>query len=97
MSLGIFSEATDGAMCPGIDLASESEYQDTPGGKGDDLTTFIVPKVKKMRSLNRPEHLRPLRPVAGHLYLSGYQREDCAKPVRSAEKKKSEPQWCKYV
>jgi hypothetical protein len=31
--------------------------------KGDDLTTFIVPKVKKIRSLNL------LRPVAGNLYL----------------------------
>jgi hypothetical protein len=33
VSLGIFSEATDGTMCPGIDSASENEYQETPGGK----------------------------------------------------------------
>jgi hypothetical protein len=33
VSLGTFSEATDGTMCPGVDSASKSEYQDTPGGK----------------------------------------------------------------
>jgi hypothetical protein len=32
--LGIFSEATDGTMCPGVDSASKNEYQETPGGKG---------------------------------------------------------------
>ena len=37
--------------------------------KGDDLTTFIAPKVKKIRSLNLPEPIGPPRPVAGHLYL----------------------------
>jgi hypothetical protein len=26
--LGIFSEATDGTMCPGVDSASENEYQE---------------------------------------------------------------------
>jgi hypothetical protein len=28
-SLGIFSEATDGTMCPGVDSASENEYQES--------------------------------------------------------------------
>jgi hypothetical protein len=28
MSLGIFSEATDGTMCPGVDSASKNEYQE---------------------------------------------------------------------
>ena len=37
--------------------------------KGDDLTTFIVLKVEKIRSLNLLEPLGPHRPVAGHLYL----------------------------
>ena len=27
-SLGIFSEATDGTMCPGVDSASKNEYQE---------------------------------------------------------------------
>jgi hypothetical protein len=31
--LGIFSVATDGTMCPGVDSASKNEYQETPGGK----------------------------------------------------------------
>ena len=39
--------------------------------KGDDLTTFLVPKVKKIRSLNLPEPPGPPRPVAAHLYLYG--------------------------
>jgi hypothetical protein len=39
----------------------------TPVRNGDNLTTFIVLKVEKIRSLNLPEPLRPPRPVAGHL------------------------------
>jgi hypothetical protein len=34
VSLGIFFEAADETMCPGVDSASKNEYQDTPGGKG---------------------------------------------------------------
>jgi hypothetical protein len=30
VSLAIFSVATDGTMCPGVDSASKNEYQDTP-------------------------------------------------------------------
>jgi hypothetical protein len=37
--------------------------------KGDDLTTFIVPKVEKIRSLNLWILKGLLRPVAGKLYL----------------------------
>jgi hypothetical protein len=43
VSLGIFSEANDGTMCPGVDLASENEYQENsweqsrPVRKADDL------------------------------------------------------------
>jgi hypothetical protein len=33
VSLGIFSVATDGTMCPGVDSASKNKYQDTPGVK----------------------------------------------------------------
>jgi hypothetical protein len=55
VSLGIFSEATDGTMCPGVDLAFKNEYQENSWGwrrlvrKGDDLTTFIVPTVEKIQ------------------------------------------------
>jgi hypothetical protein len=55
VSLGIFSEATDGTMCPGVNSTSKNEYQETSWGwmrpvrKGDDLTTFIVPKVEKIQ------------------------------------------------
>jgi hypothetical protein len=37
--------------------------------KGDDLTTFIVPKVEKIRRLNLPDPQSLLRPVAGKLYF----------------------------
>jgi hypothetical protein len=55
VSLVIFSEATDGTMCPEVDSASKNEYQKNSWGlrrpvrKGDDLTTFIVPKVEKIQ------------------------------------------------
>ena len=74
VSLGIFSVATDGSMCPGVDSASKNEFQDTPGvkdgRKGDDLTNFIVSKVMKNSEaliFRIPKGL--LRPVAGKLYL----------------------------
>jgi hypothetical protein len=41
-------------------------------GKGDDLTTFVVPEVEKIRSLDPPEPLETPQLVAGHLYLSLY-------------------------
>jgi hypothetical protein len=41
----------------------------TAGAWGDDLTTFIVPKVKKIRSLNLWISKGLLRPVVGKLYL----------------------------
>jgi hypothetical protein len=34
VSPGIFPMASDSSMCPGVDSASENEYQDNPGGKG---------------------------------------------------------------
>jgi hypothetical protein len=33
VSLGIFSVATDGTMCPGVDSASKNEYQENSWGK----------------------------------------------------------------
>ena len=32
VSLGIFFEATDGTMCPGVDSASKNEYQENSWG-----------------------------------------------------------------
>ena len=32
VSLGIFSEATDGTMCPGVDSSSKYEYQENSWG-----------------------------------------------------------------
>jgi hypothetical protein len=70
-----FSVATDGSMCPGVDLASKNEYQDTPGGKdGRCIRVTILPpsqcrKSRKSGALKLPVPLGPPRPVEGHLYL----------------------------
>jgi hypothetical protein len=57
-------------MCPGVDSASKNEYQEISWvRKGDDLTTFIVQKVKKIRSLNFPDPQGPARPVEGNFYI----------------------------
>jgi hypothetical protein len=47
-------------MCPGVDSASKTEYQDTPVGKDVRcvrVTTYhlLVLNVKKIRSLNLPD------------------------------------------
>jgi hypothetical protein len=65
VSVGIFFEATNGTICPWVDSASKNEYQENSWGwrrpvrKGDDLRTFIVPKVEKIRSLNLLESQGP--------------------------------------
>ena len=42
--------------------------------KGDDLTTFIVPKVEKIRSLNLPDPQGPVQACSGKaLPLSSFQ------------------------
>jgi hypothetical protein len=70
VSLGIFSEAYDGTMRPGVDSASKNEYQDTPGSKAGRcvrLTTYHlhVPNVKKIRGLNLPDPHGPVQACSG--------------------------------
>ena len=53
VSLGIFSEATDGTMYPGVDSASKNEYQDTHGGKDDRcvrLTTYHLHSAERQEN-----------------------------------------------
>jgi hypothetical protein len=75
VSLGNFSEATDGTMCPGVDSASKNEYQETSGGKDVRCVrvTTLPPswcrKSRRSRNLNLPDPQGPARPVAGKLYL----------------------------
>jgi hypothetical protein len=59
---------------PGVDSASKSEYQDTPGGKDGRcvrLTTYQTScaGVTESGSLNLSEPSGPHRPVMGLLYL----------------------------
>ena len=50
--------------------------------KGDDLITFIAPKVEKIRSLNLPEPLGPPWPVAGPpLPLPSYPITGLERPI----------------
>jgi hypothetical protein len=63
LSLGIFSVATDGTVCPGVDSAFKNEYQDTPGGK--DGRCVRVPKIKKIRSLKLPDPQGPAQACSG--------------------------------
>jgi hypothetical protein len=77
VSLGIFSEAYDGTMCPGVDSTSKNEYQDTPGSKAGRcvrLTTYHlhVPNVKKIRGLNLPDPQGPVQACSGTALLCLY-------------------------
>jgi hypothetical protein len=60
VTLGNFSIATDGTMCPGVDSTSKNVYQGFHLGVkaavawGWRPTTFVVPNVKKFRGLNLP-------------------------------------------
>jgi hypothetical protein len=60
VSLRLFSEATDGTMCPCVDSASKNEYEEIPGSKAGRwirLTTYhlLLPNVKKIRGLKLPD------------------------------------------
>jgi hypothetical protein len=79
VSLGIFSGANDGTMCPGVDSASKNEYQDTPESKAGRclrLTTYhlLVPNVKKIWGLNLPDPHGPVQACSGTALLSTYTR-----------------------
>jgi hypothetical protein len=71
VSVGIFSEATDGTMCPGVDSASKNEYQENPGGKNGRcvrLTTLSPSyclKSRKSGSLNLPDPQGPAQACGG--------------------------------
>ena len=50
VSLGIFSVATDETMYPGVDSASNNDYQDTPGAKDGRcvrLTTYNLHSAER--------------------------------------------------
>jgi hypothetical protein len=71
VSLGTFSEATNGTMCRGVDSASKNEYQDTPRGKGGRcLRVTTLPhsqcrKSRRSRSLNLLAAQEPLQACSG--------------------------------
>jgi hypothetical protein len=67
--MGIFSVATDGTMCPGVDSASKNEYQGFPlggeGGRCVRLTTYHPRSVERQENPGTRYTLEPLRPVLG--------------------------------
>jgi hypothetical protein len=74
-----FSVASDSSMCPGVDSASENEYQVSPGGKGGRcvrLTTYHlhVPVSRNLGALTSWNPVGLFRPVMGLLYLFIYLR-----------------------
>ena len=65
-----FIVVSDISVCPRVDSASKSEYQDIPGGKGGRcvrVTTLPSTCAERLEiwSLNRPEPSRTHRPVIG--------------------------------
>jgi hypothetical protein len=75
VSLGIFSVATDGTMCPGVESASKMSTRKTPGGEGGRCVRVTTYHLHSAGSRENPEALTYripkglLRPVAGQLYL----------------------------
>jgi hypothetical protein len=64
-------------MCPGVDSASENEYQVNPGGKGGRcvrLTTYHlhVPMSRNLEALTSWNPVGLFRPVMGELYIKIY-------------------------
>jgi len=69
-----FHGSSDSTMCPGVDSASENEYQDNPGGKGGRcvrLTIYHlhVPMSIHLWALTCWNPVGLFRPVMGLLYL----------------------------
>jgi hypothetical protein len=64
---GFFSEATDRTMCPGVDSASNNEYQDSPGGKGGRCHLHSAESHGSPEALNFRIPKALLRPVVGQL------------------------------
>jgi hypothetical protein len=78
VSLGFFPVASDSSMCPGVDSASENEYQVNPGGKGGrcvTLTTYHlhVPMSRILGALTSWNPVGLFRPVMGKLLVLAVQ------------------------
>jgi hypothetical protein len=70
---GVFPVTSDSSMCPGIDSASENDYQVNRGGKGGRyvrLKTYHlhVPMSRNMGALTSWNPVGLFRPVMGQLY-----------------------------
>jgi hypothetical protein len=89
----VFSVASDSSMCPGVESASENDYQVNPGGKGGRcvrLTTYHlhVPMSRNLGVLTSWNPLDLFRPVIGqlyfYLYIYGEKRANASEVLRSA-------------
>jgi hypothetical protein len=76
VTLGIFSVATDGTMCPGVNSASKNEYQGIPLGwrlpvrEADDLPPCSAERQENPGPWPTRNPLEPLRLVVGMLLFS---------------------------
>jgi hypothetical protein len=73
-SLGIFSLATDGTMCLGVDSVSKNEYQEFLLGQGGRCVRLTTYHPRSPERQENPEPLGPAWPVVGDLYL--YRHKD---------------------
>jgi hypothetical protein len=78
VSLGIFSEASDKSMCPGVDSDSKNEYQDIPGGKGGRCVglTTLPPSCAECLEIWKPQGLSRL--VMGIPFPLPFQKSVCS-------------------
>jgi hypothetical protein len=71
MSLGIFSVATDGTMCPRVDSASKMSTRKTPGGEGGRCVRVTTSPPSQCRISRRSRSLNLLEPQQPHQTCSG--------------------------
>jgi hypothetical protein len=69
VSLGTFSEATDGTICPGVDSASKNEYRIFQGVSVTTLQPSQCRKSRKSEALTQRIPKGRLKPAAGKLYF----------------------------
>jgi hypothetical protein len=71
VSLGIFSEAADGIMCPGVDSASKNEYQENSWGEGGQCVRVTTYHLHSAESREDPGALTSWNPKSHSRLVEG--------------------------